>query len=53
VNRSDATVSRSVARLVTLGYVTTTREGGKVLVYPRPGAELLDPLARPWPDEGD
>jgi len=52
VNRSQSVVSRSVTRLVTLGFVTATHEAGRVQVFPRPGVENAAHLTPTWPDEG-
>jgi DNA-binding MarR family transcriptional regulator len=50
--KSNSAVSRAVSKLAALGYVTTRHEGARVLVFPREGAAVGDPLSRPWPDEG-
>jgi DNA-binding MarR family transcriptional regulator len=50
VDRSASVVSRSVSRLVTLGYVTTTLVAGRVQVFPRLGTEGLSTLVPAWPD---
>jgi DNA-binding MarR family transcriptional regulator len=52
LDRSPSAISRSVAHLTAVGFVTTTHDGARVNVFLRPGAETPDPLAPTWPDEG-
>jgi DNA-binding MarR family transcriptional regulator len=52
VDRSLSTVSRSVERLATLGYVSTSRQGRTVNVFPREGADVPDAAGGPaWPTD--
>lgn len=52
LSKSNSAISRAVTKLVALGYVTTQHDGARILVFPRAGADVADPLAAPWPDEG-
>ncbi len=45
---SPSTVSRSISRLQTLGYVTTEQKGRNTAVFPRPGAQGTDGAGPAW-----
>jgi DNA-binding MarR family transcriptional regulator len=52
LGRSSSAVSRSVSRLIALGYLVTTRKDRGIAVFPRHATEDVASARPPWPDEG-
>jgi DNA-binding MarR family transcriptional regulator len=52
LGRSSSAVSRSVSRLIALGYLVTARKDRGIAVFPRNAAEDMASARPPWPDEG-